>query len=192
MGFPTFNPAAQTAMPIQPHPLLVLFFLLLLSCSGETETRTAEAPMVHHPALTMLGKAGHFRTHTIGDGYRKVLERDRDFLFRRNHDELMYSIPFSSTDSAYFDVRYFFTHHELTEIMVDVYLNSDEEATEWFVELKQELQKRLGEPVSRDRFAFWEWTENRRNIEATLELRSRECGRPCLWLFIDQPYQFKH
>lgn len=139
---------------------------------------------------SILGDSGTFRGHQLGDQLSEMIEKDRDYLFARNTDELQYSIPFSTSDSSYFDVLYAFRNKRLYEIQVDIWPNTSPDSL--FREIKNTLSKRYGPPHERSEYAFWETTQHSRAVEVSLRDESAMHGRPCLSLNIFEPQIFVH
>jgi hypothetical protein len=164
--------------------LLVFVLIGLASCSSEKEQEEATPSL----AAQILGNEGEFCGHKMGDSMDSVAGRDREFLFKRTRDELNYSIPFSQTDSAYFDIIYVFDQFGLFEIQVDIYASTDEETTELFSEFRELLVARYGSPIEKPESAFWKTKTGDHNIEITLRDESIDYDKPFLSLNILEPY----
>lgn len=192
MALPAFLPLATHRFPMSPCKLLMLFLLafgLTLGC--RTESPPPEKP-VQTVAHRILGQHGHFRGHKLGTLIDSVVVKDRDFLFRRTFDELYFSIPFSPTDSTYFDVTYAFSKKRLYEIQVDIFPGDEEQLTEFHNELKQLLSERYNKEAVREGYVFWTDRFRGREIEITLRDVSTEHGRSRLSLNIIEPQIFVH
>lgn len=176
--------------------IITIFTVILLghtsiSCSPE-QKQEKERTRAEIRTDEIFGESGHFRGHAIGDLLEDVVKADRDFLFKRQFDELNYSIPFSPTDSAHFDVAYVFGQKHLYEIQVDVLVNSKEEVDNLFGAFKKKLVARYGEPSEKPHYAFWEVEEDGRQLEVTLRDESAVYNRPFLSLNIIEPQIFVH
>lgn len=169
--------------------LLIFAFGITLGCRTETEPLQSESGKV---AEHVLGFGGHFRGHKLGAPIDSVLLNDRDFLFRRTFGELFYSIPFSPSDSAYFDVTYAFSNKRLYEIQVDIFSGDDELSGELFEELSKRFSERHTIQAMREEYAFWTDQFRGREIEITLRNVSAEHHRPRLSLNIIEPQIFVH
>lgn len=176
--------------------IIAIFVVILLghtsiSCSPE-QKQEKERTRAEIRTDEIFGESGHFRGHSIGDLIGEVLKTDRDFLFKKQFDELNYSIPFSPTDSAHYDVAYVFDQKHLFEIQVDVLVNSQEEVDDLFEAFKKKLVARYGEPSEKQNYAFWEVQDDGRQLEVTLRDESAEYERPFLSLNIIEPQIFVH
>lgn len=158
--------------------------ILLQSCN----TEKAQEPSPVSVAEQIMGKDGEFRGHKMGDALDSIAGREREFLFKRTRDELNYSIPFSQTDSAHFDVIYVFDQFGLFEIQVDIYASTLEETTELFKDFRKILVDRYGAPIEKPESAFWKATSGEHNIEITLRDESIDYDKPFLSLNILEPY----
>lgn len=156
----------------------------LVSCSSE-KVQEETTPSL---AAQIIGSEGEFRGNKMGDALDSVAGRDREFLFKRTRDELNYSIPFSQTDSAHFDVIYVFDQFGLFEIQVDIYASTDKETTELFSEFRELLVTRYGAPIEKPESAFWKAKTGEHNIEITLRDESADYDKPFLSLNILEPY----
>lgn len=176
--------------------IITIFIVVLLgnssiSCSPEKK-QEKERTRAEIRTDEIFGEGGHFRGNTIGQHIQEVVKADRDFLFKKQEDELNYSIPFSPTDSAHFDVAYFFNQKHLYEIQVDVLINSDQEVKKLFGAFKEKLINRHGNPSEKTDYAYWEVKENGHQLEITLRNESAEYNRPFLSLHIIEPQIFVH
>lgn len=165
----------------------LLFALTLIGLYGcNTEKKQEELPV--SVAAQIIGNGGEFRGHKMGDALDSIAGREREFLFKRTRDELNYSIPFSQTDSAHFDVIYVFDQFGLFEVQVDIYASTFEETTELFKDFREILVGRYGAPIEKPKSAFWKATSGEHNIEITLRDESVDYDKPFLSLNILEPY----
>jgi len=164
--------------------LFVIALFGLYSC--HTEKEQVDAPVLL--AAQIIGSEGEFRGHRMGDALDSIAGREREFLFRRTLDELNYSIPFSQTDSAHFDVIYVFDQFGLFEIQVDIYASSTKETKQLYKEFREILISRYGSPIEKSESAFWKAKTGEHNIEITLRDESADYEKPFLSLNILEPY----
>src|SRR5690606_32244431 len=168
-------------------------FLLLLVTVASCQTTDVPKPSKSE-VLTdhIFGNSGHFRGNSIGDPLDEVVSRDNEYMFKRNQSQLQYSIPFSSSDSAHFDVAYFFENNKLSEIQVEVLLNTEKETIKLFESFHSRLSERYGAPTAQSSFAFWEVRDHGQVLEITLRDESAEFRRPKLSLNIIEQQRFTH
>jgi len=175
----------STEMKFLPGILLFAIVLFgLYSC--DTEKEQSETPV--SLAAQIMGSEGEFRGHRMGDALDSIAGREREFLFRRTLDELNYSIPFSHTDSAHFDVIYVFDQFGLFEIQVDIYASSAKETKQLYKDFREILISRYGSPIEKPESAFWKAKTGDHNIEITLRDESADYDKPFLSLNILEPY----
>jgi hypothetical protein len=169
--------------------LTLLLFLSVMLCFFNTSCSTSNVEEVKEPLLAeiIIGADGHFRGRSIGDALDAAVTTDREFLFKRTRDELNYSIPFSPTDSAHYDVAYVFDQFGLFEIQVDVYSNTDKETKLLYTQFKSLLIDRYGSPIEKEGSAFWSRKEGEKHLEITLRDESEDYGKPFLSLNILEP-----
>lgn len=169
------------------------FFLIVLMCIvGACKSPEEEPVREKNRAEKIIGEPGHFRGVSIGMHMDSVVTIDRDFLFKRKLDELNYSIPFSQTDSSYFDVSYAFNKKQLFEIQVDLFLLNEHEKEQLFQQFNALLSSRFGTPSEKAKYAFWSVRESGRELEITLRDVSAEYERPMISLNIIEPQRFIH
>lgn len=189
-GFPTFSLLLSSAMV---YRLKNLFFLIVLTCVlSACASPEAEPPREKTRAEKIVGDTGHFRGVSLGMSIDSVVVVDREYLFKRQLDELNYSIPFSHTDSSFFDVSYVFDQKGLFEIQVDVFLLSEKETGQLFDGFKSLLSSRYGEPSEKPNYAYWSTRNSGKDIEITLRDVSDEYDRPMISLNIIEPQRFIH
>ncbi len=169
------------------------FILIVLICFlGACTSPKEEPPREKTRAEKIVGETGHFRGVSIGMRMDSVAVIDRDFLFKRQLDELNYSIPFSQTDSSYFDVSYVFEKKQLFEIQVDLYLLNEQETEQLFQQFNSLLSSRYQTPSTKPDYAYWSVRESGRELEITLRDVSTEYERPMITLNIIEPQRFIH
>lgn len=188
-SFPTFIgiPTRNTLNRLATLFTGLVLAHVLVACQQPTPAPPSPA---ENMTQYILGDSGVFRGHQLGDLLNEMAEQDRDYLFARNTDELRYSIPFSTSDSAHFDVLYAFRKNHLYEIQVDILLNSAVDSL--FMEMKRSLTRRYGTPHERGEYAFWETTQRGRDVEFSLRDESEMRGRPYLSYNIFEPQIFVH
>ncbi len=164
--------------------LFSLTFIGLFSCNTEKEQELTPVSI----AGQIMGDSGEFRGHKMGDALDSIAGREREFLFKRTRDELNYSIPFSQTDSAHFDIIYVFDQFGLFEIQVDIYASTLDETTELYNDFRKILMDRYGTPIEKPESAFWKATSGEHNIEITLRDESIDYDKPFLSLNILEPF----
>jgi hypothetical protein len=170
---------------------ILLMFILFIHLAGcKTEKKQADStPLL---AEQIMGNSGHFRGHSIGDILDSVVLSEREFLFKRTRDELNYSIPFSPTDSAHFDVAYVFDQFGLFEIQVDIYPTTDKETARFFNDFKTIFQAKYGQAIEKAGSAFWNVKDGERKIEITLRDESIDYEKPFLSINILEPQSHKY
>jgi hypothetical protein len=163
--------------------LIICFCIAIAGC--KTEKKQVEStPLL---AEQIMGTSGHFRGHSIGDVLDTVVLSEREFLFKRTRDELNYSIPFSPTDSAHFDIAYVFDQFGLFEIQVDIYPATNQETTQFYADFKKIFESRYGQSIEKTGSAFWDVKEAERQIEITLRDESIDYEKPFLSINILEP-----
>jgi hypothetical protein len=169
-------------------------FLLVFALTGLSSCKSDKEQEETTPSLAaqILGNEGEFRGNKMGDTMDSVARHDSEFLFKRTRDELNYSIPFSQTDSAHFDVIYVFDRFGLFEIQVDIYTSNNKENKELFKEFREFLVNRYGAPIEKPESAFWKAKTGDHNIEITLRDESADYDKPFLSLNILEPYSHNY
>lgn len=170
----------------------LLFLISLICVAGACTPPEVEPVREKNRAEKIVGETGHFRGISIGMRMDSVANIDRDFLFKRKLDELNYSIPFSKTDSSYFDVSCVFDKKQLFEIQVDLYLLEERESEKLFQQFNSLLSSRYGTPSEKTGYAFWSVRESGRELEITLRDVSAEYERPMISLNFIEPQRFIH
>lgn len=165
---------------------IIFVAVLTIACESNDEPELTESQLL---TQKIFGDSGHFRGNSIGDNLSDVRKNDRGFLFKQQPDELNYSIPFSSLDSALIDIAYVFDDEQLFEIQADVLPNSEKEVSLLFESFQERLSFRYGSPSEKPNYSFWEASENGRQLEITLRDVSGEYDRPFLSLNIIEPHR---
>lgn len=163
-----------------------------IAACGPGQESPEELTLAETRAVRILGDSALFRGHPMGAHIDTMVRVDRDYLFKRNLDALEYSIPFSRTDSAHFDVAYGFSDKRLYDIHVDVFLNSSAQKDSLFSALRTTLAKRHGAPAELSGYAHWEFEQAGHDIEVFLRDASDEHNRPLLTLHFTEPQIFIH
>ena len=192
IGFSNFSVVLTRYILHRFFTILTVIFVASTISACQSDPPPPKLTEAEKQAETILGDSGTFRGHQIGDGIDDMVKIDREYLFKRTFDELNYSIPFSVSDSSYFDVAYVYDQKKLFEIQVDVLLNSEDAVDELFAALRDKLATRYGEPSKNPNYAFWEVQSDGRDLEITLRDVSAEYNRPFLSLNIIEPQIFVH
>lgn len=165
---------------ILANPVFLLF-TFLLACNAVSDSVYTKI----NPS-----QKGDFRNVFIRSSLEEVKKAESIPPKNEESDYLFYEIPLGEKDN-YFTVGYSFNEKGLYEILLDVNLLKTEDALQLFMDIKEDLKLRYGNPRQEDETTLV-WTiktEKSEEVEITLtdESASYETGKISL-SFYDLSY----